>query len=894
MKIIAPAKSSAHLVLRKACSQAGFDDMALRQLLWLINGHPLLVSHAQIFEHVGKLLQAAHQIPDIFRHPDLLDALPQWITLCQWISSERSTLARRPELALFDRQPQHTRDHPLLRQGVARHAVVAALWNRHHSVPSYPPDVAPGAGQAYFHLQLQVLASYMEARARHNNEHSEQSALEQYEHYDGESESPLAPSPTGEVGLAIRELSLASHDAVLHLLPLAQSAQGYATAFTTLSVTSSTLPGRKPGHITRYLSSLKRYFSRYAQLLSNGQAYELTRRTRTKENLGSGGHQSRPGFVNLPGIPGVLLQAQSTDDEEIPSPFDTATAFIDTGQGEEDEARSLEASGLSPTELLEPVLQLYTANELGAKLAGLRRQQLALEMQAQHLPFAYTMPTRAEVHALHAFLMTRVMRHLEGAWSNQSQSRLECIGALILLAMLVLGQPLGRIREMRFSLIDASSPIELWTDHTTVVLASTGHQSDLAVARGFWIPGIGPSYKSVLPEALARIQQPAVAPGFVLPDTLGVAALIAGFLAVETRPNDKVFGIEPATARQVVSQLFELSGLERLTPTRVARVLPSVIRGLGADATAQWVLCAETDRANEPRMFYTQLDIAALISLYQRASRRLARQLGICTRGGSVSNATEPGACVTKVVGARFVAPLDSVGQLITTLRDEIRTSRREPLAGSPLVDYHGSYTLYTWLFQTLSTSMRAVASPRANALFDALPSNKAGTFDAALSDKDDARTSRARIAMIDDSLSLQLLNYKDHVENLLQRLRPQIDQRSACAWEPFLVLDERRRIVPLTPSWVADQLARRGAPLPANFHRAFLRTQLLARGVAGEVIDAFLGHANDGESPFGRYSSFDYRLHRAVLLPALRELHAELGLVPLKSRLLHYLDRRG
>jgi hypothetical protein len=329
---------------------------------------------------------------------------------------------------------------------------------------------------------------------------------------------------------------------------------------------------------------------------------------------------------------------------------------------------------------------------------------------------------------------------------------------------------------------------------------------------------------------------------------------------------------------------------------RVSRTLPTLLRSLGADATAAWLLCAETDRGDEPRMFYTQHRVDALIRLYQRASHRLARQLGISPAIKPAPLTVEPPVSDDgpAVVGARFVAPLEVVRELLNTLSAEIRTSRRTPMSGAPLVDYHASYTLYTWLFQALATSMRALTSPRANTLFLASQDDAVHAFDAALSDKDDERSSRARLAIVDASLCLQLQNYRDHVDNLLQRLQPQIDRKRATDWQPFVVLDERRRLAPLTPAWVADQLAARGAPLPANFHRAFLRTQLLTHGVAGEVIDAFLGHFNEGESPFGRFSSFDYGLHRAQLMPALQSLHEALELVPLKSRLLHHLDRRG
>ena len=907
MKFSAPVQAPAHQSLIAACTDAGFDTMALRRLLWLINAHPDLVAHAQVFEHVGALLASAQSMPGIFREQALLDELPQWIELCRWISARRSALSQAPALALLDRKPQHDHDHPLLRHGVSRHGLVAALWNCHHAALIYPPDERnPFAAHRYFQLQLQTLASYMQARFSYDQTRAGAGygGLEHYEHYDGPREWPIAPSPTSDVGLAIRELSLAEHDQVVSLLPEVQTAQDYAKAMANIDLSAWESADGKPDRIGRYLGSLKRYFARYAHLLTQGVVFRLYRRTRS-ERYNTGGRQRRPGYVNLPDVPGVFMQNQQAPDfdEDLDdfAHFEATTVFIDIGLEEDEETSALEAAGLSPAESLEPAFQLYASQEIGTKLAELRRQQLAIEMHAQALPFVYATPTPVELRTLHAFLVRRVERHFAGNARNRTQARLEGIGALILLTMLALGQPLHRVRELRFEVLEPGQTLSLRTEHTTLILnpgaglgAALG--TPTALVRGFWIPAIGPSYKTDLPEALSEMQQPPLAPGFLLPDCLGIGVLLTRFLGTEHRTNKRVFGIEPSTSKQSVKQLLSAPGLERLTPMRVSRTLPTLLRSLGADATAAWLLCAETDRGDEPRMFYTQHRVDALIRLYQRASHRLARQLGISPAIKPAPLTVEPPVSDDgpAVVGARFVAPLEVVRELLNTLSAEIRTSRRTPMSGAPLVDYHASYTLYTWLFQALATSMRALTSPRANTLFLASQDDAVHAFDAALSDKDDERSSRARLAIVDASLCLQLQNYRDHVDNLLQRLQPQIDRKRATDWQPFVVLDERRRLAPLTPAWVADQLAARGAPLPANFHRAFLRTQLLTHGVAGEVIDAFLGHFNEGESPFGRFSSFDYGLHRAQLMPALQSLHEALELVPLKSRLLHHLDRRG
>src|SRR5690606_31148821 len=74
-------------------------------------------------------------------------------------------------------------------------------------------------------------------------------------------------------------------------------------------------------------------------------------------------------------------------------------------------------------------------------------------------------------------------------------------------------------------------------------------------------------------------------------------------------------------------------------------------------------------------------------------------------------------------------------------------------------------------------------------------------------------------------------------------------------------------------------------------FHRGLLRTKLLERGLYPELIDALLGHANAGELPFGQLSTFDFGAYRRSITRSLDALHRELGLRPLRSRLVHQYD---
>ena len=142
----------------------------------------------------------------------------------------------------------------------------------------------------------------------------------------------------------------------------------------------------------------------------------------------------------------------------------------------------------------------------------------------------------------------------------------------------------------------------------------------------------------------------------------------------------------------------------------------------------------------------------------------------------------------------------------------------------------------------------------------------------------------------------MQFKNYRQHVQALVKRLGLRSDLSAKNAEDQLLiVVTAKKTIEPLTPSWITQQFEHHlGAKIPANFHRAFLRTSLLERGVPAEIVDAFLGHSNVGESPFGLFSSFDYGQALTTLTSAIRTLASELGLVPVESRLVPYPTRLG
>lgn len=89
-----------------------------------------------------------------------------------------------------------------------------------------------------------------------------------------------------------------------------------------------------------------------------------------------------------------------------------------------------------------------------------------------------------------------------------------------------------------------------------------------------------------------------------------------------------------------------------------------------------------------------------------------------------------------------------------------------------------------------------------------------------------------------------------------------------------------------VTPSRLEEHLQWRDTP-PLNINRHYLHTQLKERGLASEVVDAFMGHWDAGQAPWDNYSTFCPREYCALIAPAIEKLMKAQGWKALKGKAL-------
>jgi len=882
MQFDAPSSSPAFIALLNAAENANFERGTIRALLWLINAHPELVAHARVFKHLAVLLESSifEQLsPTIY---PWVTSIPSWIKFCRWVSSNTANLEKKAGLARINEVARAITNHPMMRAGVGRHAVVAALWCEHESSARYPPedDQTHTIARRYFCLQAHLLLSYIDSRARHTT-------LEAFESYAEEAEFGRTPGNTAGPGRAFREFSRNVYSQLLAEVDTTLTPDAFLLRIGALRFNGQMIGSADPDDVSRYLSEVQRYFRRYADV-RRGIASRSDKR-KHQSRSGDGGHKHRHGYVRCPSIDGVYFRKlrQKPEDEDIPW-----TAGGDVFLFEDDQDGDDALSGLAPDETIQHVFHLYHPHELKSALTQLRYQRLALEMNGQHFCWDYKELTEAEIGNVLAHADECIAAYY-GNPRNKQTAYKRLMAALIIKVMLYFGQPIASAATLRHSTRDATiGPQEIML----VVEGSFAERNFGSIA---WrLPPIGPTYRArsssenegsdAAPEdASADEQSRQLAEYLALPDITELGRQICRLLNEKDRSHKKVFELESETAKNEVKDLLRELNEPRITSEKISGNLYAQLMKLGRNQSLAWVTCADSASGDESRMHYTRhrVDIAA---------EHYAKAIATMIPNRVVGVPAAPDLTQTKApsIGARFVANMATVQELARELRIDARPTSEKgsrdfshmgPFDRQRRIDCHHAFTLYVWLWQSLTTSIRAITQPVQLMAHWSEHMQPLAT----LSDKEGRHQDKSRLVEILRALARQFDAYERHCTALIREMGLANALRDKPASEQRLfVFNAKNEPQALKPVWIESELENRNFSLPANFHRAFLRTELLERQCPAEVVDAFLGHANQGESPFSRYSTFDYGLYRPRLSKLLAEILDDVGLIAIESRL--------
>ena len=320
------------------------------------------------------------------------------------------------------------------------------------------------------------------------------------------------------------------------------------------------------------------------------------------------------------------------------------------------------------------------------------------------------------------------------------------------------------------------------------------------------------------------------------------------------------------------------SGIRRedtgLTVTRIERYMFNLLVSRGGDiADAVLITGTPPPYGQATPLYYYQAPVAHLQNLYIDAMQRLPRGQQLPSLNMEQLSMTEDS------VGSPFYPKPERLRLLVSDLRAHVENLRLMPPTAQSLADFHNSYTVYSAFLVAFATGHRSVKFPISR---ESDIDEKSGFL--VVADKVGDDMSHSRLVPVAPILLEHLRLYRSYREALVHRLWGLLKHPAP---EHYLFFLSRRnnRVTGITPSTLSDHSGW-AYDLPLNTNRHFLRSELRARGVAGELVDVFMGHWSQGQEPHGKFSSFDFRVYRDQLAPVLNRILVDMGWEPLEGGL--------
>ena len=414
-----------------------------------------------------------------------------------------------------------------------------------------------------------------------------------------------------------------------------------------------------------------------------------------------------------------------------------------------------------------------------------------------------------------------------------------------------------------------------------------------------WLPCELPNHKP--PEDQSRVLAPQK--GF----TLNVTNSLAPFLRKVSSKNQKLFYQNfEAVFNKLILRLNHENGTT-LTVNRVSLFIPGLIAQLSpSDDVMSTYFSGRKPNQHNPSV-YSAVPTKRLESLFARACDRVS-ELALIS-GNAPATPTFPTLTSENehFVGSLHVPKLDTVRMTIADIRNSLEKSRNA--AGTPVHELHNAYTAYVLLFLMATTGIRAVHYP-IPAEFD-IDRSTGSCF---ISEKDSNGYRNARVVWFPPILLEQLDAYARHVTRLRQHLSlvninalKKLDARnftpllSSSTYPnrendqkileegnpPLFMLSEFGGNPILIEQKKIEDLLGAHWQLRLVSLRHFIRTQMLLSGCSGVLIDALLGHADRGESPWGIFSTLPPALWRKQIADHLAPIMNQLNFEVVESPML-------
>lgn len=844
---VCPNISSVHLSLRAEVDAAGFDPDVLRTLLWLINAHDRLIAFVKISQNIRRIFEVTENYWGITTTDFQLGEI---IPVLQWINQNSVSLEKIIGTD-FNRQPKYNKDHPVMSRGSSRHPFYTTLWNNtligHGSETGRIKD-------SYLLLQGHLLFA-------HANEFFSKENRDEYENYGGQTEWKGITNSPYPAALSVRELSEVQYAEVLRCLPVHLNPREFASALNKLpKIEDSYMLGR----IERLRSFLQK---------STGLRKWVHRSSVGGQGGGASHHVT--GYIDL--SPQLRQQAVVVGDNNDPDYDWGHQSIVIETELDKQEQQELLANDLLPEEFASQELLLigYESEgherQVGSYSATSAEQARHIIMANQLLPWSFGELTITElVNVLTTcFEWVKISFAKDTTPSPSDVQKLEAI--CLLHVMLYTGSSFERARK-------------------TLVLAPEIRNEDADLAflvgvtaneDGWRIRAIQPDYKSVRQAQDSDTERKRVdyltlpdigrSHRFVLLLQEHQAAADCADMADISMKKYRLFRRRPDTMREnLKSLLLELDPLKRLTETKLSKLMFwQLLEKTDGDVCAASMIVGDEHTLAHVRLFYSVMSVEYLQKSYIKATREMIEWLSLAINWEGKAVVDFNPEKSDRFLGSRLCPKQKAVKGAILKLKGALFSAQQR----NDFLLVHNLHTLFmVWRF-VFATACRAIVTPYL-ALSDIDRSSGIGL----LTDKDDGTGYKSRLIWLPPTVIRDMAQYEQYRLAFLKSHTEMICKDDLAIFFVELDRNEQLRAITVSPKTMLPIMEAFLPSYPANFHRRFLRMELLERGCPTEIVDAWMGHWHMGEEPWATLSSFSFQIYRDTLQQFLLPLLDEIG----------------
>lgn len=832
---VAPKDSESHLRLIEAAESNDIDTEILRDFLWQIGAHDHLLALPNAAANIQQILD---QAPESWGKYLTRTGIATWRPIVNWIVASKVDLTRIIG-AHFGKETNTTGHNPMLGSGAAIFPTYTVLCEK-------PP---PGIyGERYLLLAGQLLLSSATAM-------QEESSRNDYERTINKKDWKPLPNDINTATLAVRRLSEAKFNHRLLDLPLKLSPDEFAETLEELTPPTDKVLANDQVFLCRFLQKAWGIIE-WVDRSSGGGG-------------GTGGHRWVGGRLEVGSRLTIENQMLGDNDDAYGAWGNISIAKVTTTSVRKKTERI--KSDLSPDEdeddeeiLLNDVRcsKDVEKRDPGAQARANRAKKRYTSVANQLMPWAYNGLALEEI----ACLLGSVKKALGALIEQPAMTKkmwLEFETLLLIHVMLWTGSDADRAAKVSFC---GEDRYDMASDVCIVIPKAR------PVTQFCWrIRALAPEYKTDLAGTKSELRE--MKPAIDLPDHINLAALIQRVVLEPKRGHHKssLFSTAPDVLKSSLAHWLKLYSPDgRVTSSKLAGTLWSHLhRDIGDSATVSCI-SGELHNLARVRLHYTSPLIFTLQKHYQATVLKIA-ELSYAALNKNTRSVTSwlPGGNTGGAIGARLCPTVEAVRNMFLQLATDITTAS-DYTDRKNFIHFHNLFTLYTVQYFAYATTCRAIITPYVS-LNSVHPTRGLTT----LSDKDDESCHKTRLVWIPPPLRAQMAAYENHIVTLKAQL---IDQPAAVVSEPCFFLNDKFYPIAVRPKTIEPRLAAY-LNIKANTHRRFLRTELIERNCPPEVVDAFMGHWQQGEEPFGDYSSFCFADYIEILRGYLEPLLSDIGL---------------